>query len=94
MRINFKKNSKALFEGVLSTLRTALEVFVISNRLIARINFICHHILTKYKDMYIYFCIIKRHYFVNLTSFLRPNQVPLNAEITNENGIASPKTFL
>lgn len=38
MRINFKKNSKALFEGVLSTLRTALEVFVISNRLIARIK--------------------------------------------------------
>lgn len=41
--------------------------------------------------MYIYFCITKRYYFVNLTSFLRPNQVPLNVEITNENGIASPK---
>ena len=53
MRIN-KKNSKAFFEAVLSTLRTALEVFVISNRLIARIILICHHILPKYKDMYIY----------------------------------------
>ena len=41
--------------------------------------------------MYIYFCITKRHYFVNLTSCLRPNQFPLNVEITNENGIASPK---
>lgn len=41
--------------------------------------------------MYIYFYIIKRHYFVNLTSFLRPNQFLLNVEITNENGIASPK---